>query len=198
LYDRISRTGGFTINAFRLVDIENRTVVIPRKEDTTKGEEPVKVWPLVEAALNEIDADQPTHQAAEAAMEVSDGCATLANFLISQAEQVEKMDYRFKVPLIVLGAKLAREDGGAETIYDPEEGAFHFETDDHQFAFEVYEDWTVDWERVADRVQESYNWDGVEKQVWALDWLMAYLEVPSDDYMVDDEDEDDDQYYSRI
>jgi hypothetical protein len=47
-------------------------------------------------------------------------------------------------------------------------------------------------------VQESYNWDGVEKQVWALDWLMAYLEVPSDDYMVDDEDEDDDQYYSRI
>jgi hypothetical protein len=180
------------------VDIENRTVVIPRKEDTTKKEKPVEVWPLVEAALDKVDADPTTYQAAEAAMEVSDGCATLANFLISQAEQVEKMDYRFKVPLIVLGAKLAREDGGAETVYDPEEGAFHFETDDHQFAFEVHEDWTVDWEQVVDRIERGYNWDGVEKQVWALDWLMAYLEVPSDDYMVDDEGDDDDQYYSRI
>ncbi|MFB6272456.1 MAG: hypothetical protein ABEL51_06135 [Salinibacter sp.] len=180
------------------MDIENCTVVIPRKKDTTKEEKPVEVWPLVEAALDKVDADPTTRQAAEAAMEVSDGCATLANFLISQAEQVEKMDYRFKVPLIVLGAKLAREDGGSETIYDPEEGVFHFETDEHQFAFEVHEDWTVDWEQVADRVQGGYNSDEVEKQVWALDWLMAYLEVPSDDYMVDDEGEDDDQYYSRI
>lgn len=181
------------------MDIENRTVVIPRKENTTKGEEPVEVWPLVEAALDKIDADPPTREAAKAAMEVSDGCATLANFLNSQAKRVHKMDYRFKVPLVVLGAKLAREDGGAETIYDPEEGAIYFETDDHQFSFHVYKDWTVDWERVAERIEEGYSWDGVEKQVWALDWLMAYLEVPSDDYMVDDEDdEDDDQYYSRI
>lgn len=190
--------GGFAINVFRPVDIENQTVAIPRKEDTTKGEGPVEVWPPVEAALDAIDADQPTRQAAEAAMEVSDGCATLANFLISQGEQVEKMDYRFKVPLLVLGAKLAREDGGAETTYDPAEGILVFETDDHQFAFEVYEDWTVDWKQVADRIEEGYDWDGVEKEVWALDWLMAYLEVPSDDYMVDSGDEDDDQYYSRI
>lgn len=193
------RTAGFAINAFRPVDIENRTVVIPRKENTTKSEEPVEVWPLVEAALDKIEADEPTRQAAKAAMEVSDGCATLANFLNSQAKRVHKMDYRFKVPLVVLGAKLAREDGGAETIYDPEEGAIYFETDDHQFSFHVYKDWTVDWESVAQRIEEGYSWDGVEKQVWALDWLMAYLEVPSDDYMVDDEDdEDDDQYYSRI
>ena len=48
-----------------------------------------------------------------------------------------------------------------------------------------------------DRTQDGYSWDGVEKEVWALDWLMAYLDVPSDDYMVDGED-DDDQYYSRI
>ncbi|MFB6097736.1 MAG: hypothetical protein ABEK84_01190, partial [Salinibacter sp.] len=66
------------------MDIENRTVVIPRKEDTTKEEEPVEVWPLVEAALDEVDADPTTRQAAEAALEVSDGCATLANFLMSQ------------------------------------------------------------------------------------------------------------------
>lgn len=190
--------GGFAINVLIPVDIENPTVVIPRKEDTTKGEEPVEVWPLVEAALDDLDADEPTRQAAEAALEVSDGCATLANYLLSQADQVEKIDDRFKVPVLVLGAKLAREDGGAETIYDPTEGALHFKTDEHQFAFEVYEDWTVDWEEVADRIEHSHDWDGVEKQVWALDWLMAYLEVPSDDYIVDTEDEDDDQYFSRI
>ena len=38
------------------VDIENRTVVIPREEDTTKEEEPIEVWPLVEAALTSMAA----------------------------------------------------------------------------------------------------------------------------------------------
>jgi hypothetical protein len=194
----LTRASGFIIIEHRPVDIENVTVTIPRKENTTKSEEPVEVWPLVEAALDTIDADPTTRQAAEAAMEVSDGCATLANFLASQEDEVPKMDFRFKVPLLVRAAKLAREDDGAESIYDPEEGVLFFETDDHQFAFPVHEDWTVDWESVADRKQKGYSWDGVEKEVWALDWLMAYLDVPSDDYMVDDEDEDDDQYYSRI
>lgn len=180
------------------MDIENRTVVIPRKENTTKEEEPIEVWPIVEAALDTIDADPTTRQAAQAAMEKSDGCATLANFLAVQEEEVPKIDANYKVPLLVLGAKLAREDGGAETIYDPDEGNFFFETEEHQFAFPVYEDWTVDWEEVAARTEEGYAWDGVEKEVWALDWLMAYLDVPSDDYMVDGGDEDDDQYYSRI
>jgi len=179
------------------VDIQERSVVIPRKENTTKTEDPVEVWPLVEAALDKIDADPSTRQAAEAAMEVSDGCATLGNFLNSQAKRVHKMDYRFKVPLIVYGAELGREDGGAETVYDPEEGAIYFETDDNQFSFHVDKDWTVDWERVADRVEEGYDWDGVEKQVWALDWLMAYLDVP-DDYMVGGDEDDEDERYSRI
>ncbi len=187
------------------MNIEQRTVTIPRKENTTKSEEPVQVWPLVEAALDKIDADPSTREAARAAMEVSDGCATLANFLNSQAKRVHKMDYRFKVPLVVMAAEMAREDGGAESIYDPEEGAIYFETEDHQFSFHVYKDWTVDWESVADRIEEGYDWDGVEKQVWALDWLMAYMEVPMDDYMVsgDEEEEEEDeeeggQHYSRI
>ena len=179
------------------MDITEQTVVIPRKENTTKSEEPVKVWPLVESALDKIDADLPTRQAAEAAMEVSDGCVTLANFLNSQAKRVHKMDYRFKVPLIVLGAEMAREDDGAESVYDPEEGAIYFETDDHQFSFHVYKDWTVDWNEVADRVEDGYDWDGMEKQVWVLDWLMAYIEVPMDDYMVSGDD-DEDEHYSRI
>jgi len=180
------------------VDIENQTVTIPRKENTTKGEGPVDVWPLVDAALDTIDADPTTREAAKAAMEVSDGCATLANFLASQEEEVPKMDFRFKVPLLVFGAKLARDDGGAESVYDPEEGMLYFETEDHPFAFPVHEDWTVDWTEVADRTETGYSWDGVEKNVWALDWLMAYLDVPSDDYMVDSDEEDDDEYYSRI
>jgi hypothetical protein len=195
---------GFTIKEYRPVTIEERTVTIPRKENTTKNEEPVQVWPLVEAALDKIEADPSTREAARAAMEVSDGCATLANFLNSQAKRVHEMDYRFKVPLVVMAAEMAREDGGAESIYDPEEGAIYFETEDHQFSFHVYKDWTVDWESVADRIEEDYDWDGVEKQVWALDWLMAYMEVPMDDYMVsDDEEEEEDeeeggQHYSRI
>jgi hypothetical protein len=189
---------GFTITQTRPVDIENQTVTIPRKENTTKGEEPIKVWPLVETALDSIDADPTTRQAAEAALEVSDGCATLANFLLSQEEEAPNLDHQFKVPLLVLGATLAREDGGAETVYDPGEGVLYFETDDHPFAFPVYEDWTVDWEQVADRTQKGYAWDGAETDVWALDWLMAYLDVGADDYMVDNDDEDDDQYYSRI
>lgn len=180
------------------MDIESETVVIPRKENTTKSEEPMEVWPLVEAALDTIDADTTTRQAAEAAMEVSDGCATLANFLASQEEEVPTMDVRFKVPLLVRAAKLGRDDGGVDSVYDPEEGMLYLETEDHPFAFPVHEDWTVDWERVADDVQGGYSWDGTETEVWALDWLMAYLDIPSDDYMVDDEDEDDDQYYSRI
>jgi hypothetical protein len=189
---------GFIIIEHRPVDIENETVVIPRKENTTKSEDPIEVWPLVEGALDTIDADPTTRQAAEAAMEVSDGCATLANFLASQEDEVPKMDFRFKVPLLVRGAELGRDDGGAESIYEPEEGVLFFETDDHQFAFPVHEDWTVAWESVADRTQKGYSGDGVEKEVWALDWLMAYLDVPSDDYMVDDDGDDDDQYYSRI
>lgn len=182
------------------MDIEKRTVDIPRKEDTTTGSDPVAVWPLVQSALDKIDADGPTRDAARAAMEYSDGCATLANFLNSQAKRVNQMDYRFKVPLIVLGAELAREDGYSETTYDPDEGAIYFETDDRQYSFHVYKDWTVDWEEVAEYVQRGYDWDGIENQVWALDWLMAYLDVPTDEYMVDDDDEeeDDDQHFSRI
>jgi hypothetical protein len=101
------------------------------------------------------------------------------------------MDYRFKVPLLVYATELAKEDEGAVSIYDPEEGALFFETDEHEFHFDVDKDWTVDWVEVADRVQKGYQWQGVENEVWALDWLMAYQDVPLDDYLVSgDEDEE--------
>lgn len=172
------------------MDIEDRTVVVPRKENTTKDESPIAVWPLVESALKAIDADPSTQDAAQAAMESSDGCATLANYLISQAEYAPKMDYRFKVPLLVYATELAEDDDGAVSIYDPEEGAIFFETTDHEFHFDVEQDWTVDWPEVADRVQKGYQWQGVENEVWALDWLMAYQDVPLDDYLVSGDDDE--------
>lgn len=172
------------------MNIEEYTVEIPRKEDTTKSEEPITVWPLVEAALDTVDADPSTRDAARAAMELSDGCVTLVNYLESQAEHVPKMDYRFKVPLIVMATELAEEDNGVTSVYDPEEGYIFFETDEHDFQFDIYKNWTVDWPEVADEVRKGYRWEDVENEVWALDWLMAYLDVPMDDYMVDgDEDE---------
>ena len=166
------------------VDIENRTVTIPREEDATDESEPVAVWPLVEAALDTIDAEPSTRDAARAAMEHGDGCVVLANFLNSEAKRVHEMDYRFKGPLVVLAAELAREDDTATSIYDPEEGCIYFETEVSQFSFHVYKDWTVDWTEVADEVQHDYEWSGKDNQTWALDWLMDFLDVPTDDYMV--------------
>ena len=158
------------------MDIDALTVVVPRKEGAAASEEPVAVWPLVEAALDKIDADPTTRDAARAALASSDGCAVLANYLNSEAKRVHRMDYRFKVPLVVLAAEMAREDGGADSIYDPEEGAIYFETDDGQYSFHVFKDWTVDWEAVADEVEKGYTWSGIENQTWALDQLLGYLD----------------------
>jgi len=161
------------------MDVEALTVVIPRKENTTVEEEAVAVWPRVEAALDLIEAEPVTVEAARAALESSDGCVVLANYLNSEAKRVHKMDYRFKVPLIVLAAEMARDDGGADSIYDPDEGALYFETDEAQYSFHVFKDWTVDWERVADEVIRGYVWTGIENQTWALDRLLTYLDMPS-------------------
>ena len=165
------------------VDIENCTVTIPRDEDAGEPE-PVEVWSLVESALDTIDAEPSTRDAARAAMEHGDGCVVLANFLNSEAKRVHEMDYRFKVPLVVLAAEQAREDDTATSIYDPKEGCVYFETDVSQFSFHVYKDWTVDWSGVADEVEHDYEWSGKDNQTWALDWLMDFLDVPTDDYMV--------------
>lgn len=166
------------------MDIENRTVTIPREEEAARSSEPVRVWPLVESALDRIDADPSTRDAARAAIQHGDGCVVLANFLNSEAKRVHEMDYRFKVPLVVLAAEQAREDETAASVYDPDEGAVYFETDVSQFSFHVYKDWTVDWTEVADDVTPGYEWSGEDNQTWALDWLMDFLDVPTDQYMV--------------
>lgn len=172
------------------MNVEELTVSVPRKENTTKESEPIAVWPLVESALSRIEADDVTYEAARAALEKSDGCVVLANYLNSEAKRVHKMDYRFKVPLVCLAAEQARADDGADSIYDPEEGALYFETDDDQYSFHVYKDWTVDWSAVAEEEIKGYEWSGIENQTWALDKLMAYLDVGVDDYIVDDDDDD--------
>lgn len=166
------------------MDIENYSVTIPREQETADKPDETAVWPLVERALNRIEADPSTRDAAQDAMEHGDGCVVLANYLNSQAKRIHEMDYRFKVPLVVMAAELAREDDTATSVYDPEEGCVYFETDISQFSFHVYKDWTVDWPKVADEVQEGYEWSGEENQTWALDWLMDFLDVPTDDYMV--------------
>lgn len=171
------------------MNVEEMTVVIPRKEGVAAEEEPCAVWPLVLAALEKVEADQVTKDAALEAMQYSDGCVVLANYLNSEAKRVHKMDYRFKVPLIVLAAKLAEEDGGADCIYDPTEGALYFETDDGQYSFHVYKDWTVDWAKVAHEVESGYKWSGVENQTWALDKLLAYLDIPIDEHLRREEDD---------
>ncbi len=158
------------------MSVEDLTVVVPRKEGVTTNEEPEPVWPLVEAALQRIEADDTITEAARIALESSDGCVVLANYLNSEAKRILSMDYRFKVPLIVLAAEMARDDDGADSIYDPEEGAVYFETDEGQYSFHVFKEWTVDWEAVVDEVVNGYDWTGIENQTWALDQLLAYLD----------------------
>ncbi|MFQ5568504.1 MAG: hypothetical protein ACE5G0_02450 [Rhodothermales bacterium] len=158
------------------MNLDDLTVVVPRKEGVATHEEPVAVWPLVEAALQKIEADDVTCEAARIALSSSDGCVVLANYLNSEAKRIHRMDYQFKIPLIVLAAERARDDDGADSIYDKEEGAIYFETDEGQYSFHVFKDWTVDWEAVADEVINGYEWTGVENQTWALDQLLTYLD----------------------
>ena len=159
------------------MSLDNITVTPPHREDAISASETVKLWPLVQAALDKVEADETTRDAARQAMTCSDGCVVLANYLNSEAKRIKKMDYSFKVPLIVYAAEQARIDERADSIYDPEEGAIYFETDEDQYSFHVYKDWTVDWEAVADEVIKNYEWSGNENQTWALDLLLAYLEI---------------------
>lgn len=164
------------------MDLDSITVTPPRKEDVLTQSEPTAVWPLIMAAFEAIEADETTIDAARSAMTCSDGCVVLANYLNSEAKRVKKMDYRFKVPLLVYAADLARQDDRSDSIYDPDEGALYFETDTDQFSFHVYKDWTVDWESVADETEKGYEWSGNENQTWALDLLLAYVEIDLDPF----------------
>ncbi len=170
------------------MNLESITVTPPRKEGVLTTSEPITVWPLVEEALELIGAEETTRDAAKVAIQSSDGCVVLANYLNSEAKRVHKMVYDFKVPLICLAAEMAREDGGADSIYDPEEGAIYFETDTEQFSFHVYKDWTIDWAQVADENIKGYEWAGNENQTWALDLLLDYLEVDLEPFKGEDHD----------
>ena len=170
------------------MNLDSITVIPPRKEGVLTESEPIAVWPLVVAALDLIGADESTREAATLAISSSDGCIVLANYLNSEAKRVHNMVYDFKVPLIVLAAEMARDDDGADSIYDPEEGAIYFETDEDQFSFHVFKDWTVDWVEVADEVIKGYEWSGNENQTWALDLLLTYLEVDLEPFKGDSDD----------
>lgn len=182
------------------MNAEDLTVTIPRKENVTAGAgEPTPVWPLVEEALNAIGADDLTYDAARGALGRSDGCVVLATYLQGEVEHVPTADERFKVPLIVLAAQHGAEDGESDAVYDPVEQVLYFETDEEDYAFDVRDDWTVDWERVADEEVENYPYTGGEPGPYALDRLMGYLDVDAGDYLIDDEDDDEGpEHFSRI
>jgi hypothetical protein len=154
-------------------------VVIPRKNGVAAADEPIEVWPLVEAALAVVEADPATFEAARRAIQWSDGCVILANYLNSEAKRVHRMDYRFKAPLLVLAADLARIDKAADSFYCSGEGCIYFETDDAQYSFHVFKDWTVDWHAVADDAGDGYEWTGEEQQTWALERLLEFLDDDS-------------------
>ena len=170
------------------MNLDDIIVTPPRKDGVLTTSKPVNLWPLIEAALDVIGADETTRDAAKNAITCSDGCVVLGNYLNSEAKRVKKMDYRFKVPLIVYAAELAREDDRADSVYDPEEGAIYFETDEDQYSFHVYKDWTVDWESVADEIIKNYEWSGNENQTWALDLLLAYQEIDLDQFRREPDD----------
>jgi hypothetical protein len=170
---------------------EELEVVVPRKEGMAETSDPVRVWPLIEEALERIEADGATRDAALAAMARSDGIAVLGNYLNSEAKRIRKMDYSFKVPVIVAAASVAREDELADSFYDPQEGCVYFETDTDQFSFHVHKDWTVDWRIVVDEVVEGYDWSGEENQTWALERLLEFLDTDLTPYASDDDEKED-------
>ena len=132
------------------------------------------IGPVLGRALRQINADAHTRDAACAALASSEGCVVLANYLNSEVKRSRRADYRFKVPLLVLAAHHADQDGGVDLVYDPAEGALYAETDDAQYSFHIFKDWTVDWEAVAHETIPHYAWSGIEQQTWALDALLRH------------------------
>ncbi|GAB5518120.1 MAG: hypothetical protein RhofKO_03710 [Rhodothermales bacterium] len=132
------------------------------------------VWPILDRTLRQLNADAVTREAACAALASSEGCIVLANYLNSEVKRSHRADYRFKVPLLVLAAHRADQDDGVDLIYDPAEGALYAETDNAQYSFHIFKDWTVDWEAVAHETIPHYAWSGIEQQTWALDALLRH------------------------
>ncbi len=162
------------------MDVASLSVFVTYKPDFAKLESTKKVWPLVETALQQIEAEEITYDAARSALASSHGCAALTNYLQSEGEKIKKMDFSFRAPLICLVAHLASEDQGCDTIYDPEAGVIFVETDEAQYSYPVMKDYQVDWKSIVDEVSEGY--ETVVDEEWALDRLLAYAEIEVDAY----------------
>ena len=158
------------------MDVDELTVTIPHSPQSGYGEETVRLWPLVQAALGKINPPDVVHAAARSALLSGRGCIVLANYLNGAAKGMDRMDYRFKVPLLVRTAREARRERAAEVIFDPEEGALYFETPAHQYSFHLFTGWSVDWEALADRVEANHLWQGVEEQRLALVRLLTFYD----------------------
>lgn len=164
------------------------TVQLPYKEGLEE-QSTIAVWPLVERALVQVNAEEITYDAAKAALLNSAGCVVLANYLLTEGLKVHKMDVTFRAPLLALAGNLALEDEAAYGLYDAEVGFLYFETDDYQFGFHVLKDWKVDWTQVADEVVSNYEPPEDINGGFALDILLTYADVAVDAYRRQDDEE---------
>lgn len=165
------------------------TVQMPWKEGY-EDQSSIAVWPLVEQALAQIEAEEITYDAAKAAILNSAGCVVLANYLVTEGIRVHKMDFSFRAPLLVLASTEALDDEAAYGLYDSEAGFMYFETDDYQFGFSVLKDWKVDWQQIADEVVTNYEPPEDINGGFALDILLSYADVAVDAYRPQDDDEE--------
>ena len=168
------------------MDVEELTVNVPQKDGFET--ETVTIWPRVEAALTSIGAEEITFDAARGALHSSQGCIVLAKYLVQEGLKVKKMDFSFRAPLLARAFLLTEQDDGADCVYDSENGAIVYETDEHQFGFDVLKDWTVDWRKLTHEVIDNY--DALEdiNSAWTLDILLDHADVPVEAYRRTDDD----------
>jgi hypothetical protein len=164
------------------MNVEDLTVVVPKKENFG-DDTPIKVWPLVSAALERIGADEVTHDSARNALETSHGCLALAHYLVSEGRKFQKMDFSFRAPLLVLAFQKSEQDDGADCLYVAADDVMYYETDVHQFGFNVMKDFTVDWLRAAHDRTKEYDETTVDGgHGWALDHLLEYADIAVESY----------------
>ena len=168
------------------MNVEQLTVNVPQKDGFET--ETVAIWSRVEEALKRVDAEDITFDAARGALHSSGGCIVLAKYLVQEGMKIAKMDFSFRAPLLARAYLLTLQDDGADCLYDSENGIMVYETDDHQFGFDVLKDWTVDWRQLAHEVVDNYEGRDDIDPAWTLDILLEHADVPVDAYKRTDDD----------
>ncbi len=165
--------------------VEDLTVTVPQKDgfDT----QTVAIWSRVEEALGTIGAEEIVYDAARSAINSSQGCIVLAKYLVQEGLKIKKFDFGFRAPLLARAYRLTEQDDGADCVYDSENGQVIYETDEHQFGFDVLKDWTVDWRSLTHEVIDDYSMEDIDS-AWTLDILLDHADVPVEAYRRTDDE----------